>query len=37
MQQNKKSFNEKLSENIDKPNELWNTLKYLSMCKKTVL
>ena len=35
--QNKQAFfDEKLSENIGKPKELWSTLKSLGMLKKTV-
>ena len=30
-------FDEKLSESVGKPKELWDTLKYLGMPKKTVV
>ena len=34
---NQAFFDEKLSESVGKPKELWNTLKILSMPKKTVV
>ena len=34
---NQAFFDEKLSERVGKPKELWNTLKFLGMPKKTVV